>query len=531
MINKIFTAGKIYKGDQILEADAAAISSGISSMDLMENAGRSCVLEIKRIFECLYGLRAVIFCGKGNNGGDGFVIARLLYQLGCEVKVLIIASDPNLKDDPRQNLERLQKLGIKPISFCDDGSSIIKILGSFTPDIIIDAIFGIGLSGEVQGLQRSAIDQINDITSDLKQKNGNGLPMIISVDSPSGIDSNTGKILGAAVKADITVTFSGYKFGLFNQPGASCAGRIVLADVGINEKFLPESNIYYTSSRYINYSLNARLPYGHKGDFGTVLIIAGSYGMAGAAALTAKAAFFGGAGLVKVVLPSSIYPIVSTLTPEATYLPVSCKNDKYLGSECIFRIIDEVKMSDCVLIGPGLGREKETCILVRDLIESINKPMVIDADGIFALAENIDTILGKKADCVMTPHPGELFHLIGERIPYEKRLEINRDFAMNFKVISVLKGSRTLITSEEGDTVINLTGNDGMATGGSGDVLAGLIASLIGQGNDMFISAVAGVYLHGLSGDLAAEKKGTTSITALDVLNFLGIAFKKIDHN
>jgi len=531
MISSTIVAGKVYTGSQVLGADERAISSGVPSIELMENAGRLCVLEIKKVFGCLYGMRAAIFCGKGNNGGDGLVIARLLYELGCEVRVLIISSDFNLKGDPQQNMARLQKLGVKPLLFSDDRGSITRALGNFTPDIIIDAIFGIGLSGEVQGLYRSVIDQINELAADLKQKNSSGLPVVVSIDSPSGIDSNTGKILGLAVKADMTITFSGYKYGLFNQPGASYAGRIVLTDVGVDEKFMPESNIFYTTSSGVKDSLKPRLQYGHKGDFGTILMVAGSYGMAGAAALAAKAAFLGGAGLVRVVLPSSIYPVVSTLTPEATYLPVSGRNEKFLDHECIYRVMDEVSSSDVVLIGPGLGREKETGVLVRDLIKSIDKPFILDADGIYALAENIDTILEKKAKCVLTPHPGELSRLIGNKIPYEKRLEINRDFAVNFKLISVLKGSRTLITSEAGDTFINLTGNPGMATGGSGDVLTGLIASLIGQGNDLFISAVAGAYLHGLSGDLAAEEKGTASITALDVLNFMGSAFVKINLN
>jgi len=530
MIDTII-AGKVYLGSQILEADERAISSGVSSIELMENAGRSCVLEIKKIFSCLYGRRAVIFCGKGNNGGDGFVIARLLHKQGCEVMVLIISSDLNLKDDPGQNLARLQGLGVKPLLLNDNKWSVERVLGNFSPDIIVDAIFGIGLSGEVQGLYRLSIDRINNLAAYLKQKNNNGLPLLVSVDCPSGIDSNTGMVLGTAVKADLTITFSGYKYGLLNQPGASYTGRIVLADVGIDEKFMPESGIFYTTSSVVKDSLKPRLPYGHKGDFGIILMIAGSYGMAGAAALAAKAAFLSGAGLVRVVLPSSIYPVVSTLTPEATYLPISGKNEKYLDHECIYRILDEVGTSDVVLIGPGLGREKETGVLVRDLIKSIDKPFVLDADGIYALAENIDVIFEKKTECILTPHPGELSRLIGDKIPYDRRLQLNRDFAMNFRLISVLKGSRTLITSETGDTFINLSGNHGMATGGSGDVLAGLIASLIGQGNDPFVSAAAGAFLHGLSGDMAANKKGKVSITAVDVLNFLSSAFLKLNIN
>ncbi|MCL5985347.1 MAG: NAD(P)H-hydrate dehydratase [Actinobacteria bacterium] len=528
MISNTIVAGKVYTGSQVLGADERAISSGVPSIELMENAGRSCVLSVKKIFGCLYGMRAAIFCGKGNNGGDGLVVARLLYGLGCEVRVLIISSDLDLKGDPQQNLARLRELGVKPLLFSNDKGLIAQELGNFSPDIVVDAIFGIGLSGEVQRLYRSAIDQINKLVADLKQKNSNGLPMVVSVDCPSGIGSNTGSVLGSAVKADMTITFSGYKYGLFNQPGASYAGRIVLTDVGVDEKFMPESNIFYTTSSRVRDSLKPRLQYGHKGDFGIILMVMGSCGMAGAVALAAKAAFLSGAGLVRVVLPSSIYSVVSTLAPEATYLPISGKNEKFLDHECIYRIMDEVSSSDVVLIGPGLGREKETGFLVRDLIKSIDKPFVLDADGIYALAENIDTILEKKAACVLTPHPGELSRLIGDKIPYDKRLEVNRNFAMNFRLVSVLKGSRTLITSEAGDTFINLTGNSGMATGGSGDVLAGLIASLIGQGNNLFVSAVAGAYLHGLSGDIAAEEKGMVSITALDILNFLGSAFLKI---
>jgi len=211
MISSTIVAGKVYTGSQVLGADERAISSGVPSIELMENAGRLCVLEINRVFGCLYGMRAAIFCGKGNNGGDGLVVARLLYEQGCEVRVMIISSDFNLKGDPQQNLAKLQKLGVKPLLFSDDRGSIKQALGNFTPDIIIDAIFGIGLSGEVQRLQRSAIDQINELAADLKQKNGRGLPVVVSVDSPSGIDSNSGKILGLTVKADMTITFSGYK--------------------------------------------------------------------------------------------------------------------------------------------------------------------------------------------------------------------------------------------------------------------------------------------------------------------------------
>lgn len=495
----------------------------------MENAGSKCVLEARKRVSSLYSKRALVLCGKGNNGGDGLVIARLLHQAGCEVRVIIISPDFNLKGDAQQNLDRLQTLGIKPTQFSNNKSSITQLMGSFIPDLVFDAIFGIGLSGEVSGIYKSAIDQLNDISMVLRNNKYSACPIVISVDCPSGIDSDSGKVLGAAVRADLTVTFTGYKFGLLNQPGASYAGEVVLADVGIDEKFIPETDIYFSTSSVVRGTLKARSPFAHKGDFGTVLIIAGSSGMAGAAALAAKAAFFGGAGLVRLVLPSAIYPIVATLVPEATYIPISARNDRYLDHECVYKIMDLLETSDVLLIGPGLGRERETGVLVRDLIKTIEKPFVLDADGIFALAENIDTFMEKKAECVLTPHPGELSRLVGEKIPYEKRLDINRNFARNFKLISVLKGSRTLITSPDGETFINLTGNSGMATGGSGDVLAGLITSLIGQGNEPFISAAAGAYIHGLSGDIAAREKGEISLTAMDILNFLPAAFMKIN--
>jgi NAD(P)H-hydrate epimerase len=501
------------------ETDKRAIEEfGIPGLTLMENAGRACVDEILGEFGPKG--RAVVLAGRGNNGGDGYVIARLLDQQGWSVKVIILADPEQIAGDAAINLK---KLPAEMTDFCTKEGDLSALHKEeiFQADVIVDALLGTGLSSDVSGIFLEAIDLINT----------SGRP-VLSVDIPSGIHGTTGLVMGKAVRAHTTVTFAFAKLGHILFPGTEKTGRLVIADIGIpNEVMETASGYDFMDIEAIRPMLHRRDRIAHKGHFGHCLIIAGSTGKTGAAALSTNSAVRAGSGLVTVAVPESIHRILEIKTTEAMTSPLPDAGSGHLTGSSFSAIEELLTGKDAVAIGPGLGRHPETSALVKKLLETVTQPLVIDADGLNALAENITVLKRKKTkQVILTPHPGEMARLLGTSIQdvEASRISVALELARNFGVYLVLKGARTIITTPDGTVAINGSGNPGMSTGGMGDVLTGIIVSLLGQGYAAGEACRLGVFLHGYAADMVAEEKGEIGITATDVQEKLPYAFHRL---
>ncbi len=521
---------KVVTAEEMREIDRKTIASGIPSIELMENAGRAVVRAIKSRYAPLEGKRVSIFCGKGNNGGDGLVIARLLTKEKTKIRIFLLTRKEKLKKDPKTNLKKALKQKIEIIEIVT-----FRRLEKFEQevkkaDLIVDAILGTGIKGTPKGLEAKAIKFINTLKKP-----------IVSVDIPSGVEGSTGRVPGEAIRADLTITFGLSKIGLVVYPGAGYAGKLKVADIGIPKRFLEDERIKVNliAKEEISTYLEPRRPDTHKGTYGHLFVIAGSVGMTGAATLTSQAASlcFGalrsGVGLVTLGIPESLNEIMEIKLTEGMTLPLPESKKKTLSLKAEKEIIEFSEKADALALGPGLSTNKETQQLVINLIKKISLPMIIDADALNALVSHLSILRPATSDqrpAIITPHPGEMARLIGKKAKevQENRIRIAGDFAQKYKVIVVLKGARTVISDPEGNIYINPTGNPGMASAGVGDVLTGMIGSLLAQRIEPLKAAKMGVYLHGLAGDLAAQEKGEESLVASDVLEKLPQAFKSL---
>lgn len=510
---------KVIAAHTMQEIDRQAISQyGIPGVQLMESAGRCCVEEIIAAF----GLNgsAVIMAGKGNNGGDGYVIARLLGQKGWSVKVIILADRLQITGDAAANLGKLPG---SAISFCTREGQLSTLHREeiFQADVIVDALLGTGLSSNVSGVYLEAVDLMN----------ASGRP-VVAVDIPSGIDGTTGRVLGNAVRAYLTVTFAFAKLGHVLHPGAEHSGRLVVADIGIPRQLMEAASGYeFLNEDTMRPMLQRRDRQAHKGQFGHCFIIAGSTGKTGAAALAANSAVRAGSGLVTMAAAESIHSILEIKTTEVMTVPLPDSGGGFLTNSAFPAIEKLLAGKDAVAIGPGLDRHPGTYALVRNLVESVALPLVIDADGLNALAEDMAVLKRKKSKVViLTPHPGEMSRLTGSSIPDVEaiRISVAQDFARSYGVFLVLKGARTIIASPDGTAAVNGSGNPGMASGGMGDVLTGIIVSLLGQGYAARDACRLGVFLHGFAADMVAEEKGEIGMNASDVLEKLPYAYNKL---
>lgn len=483
---------------------------GVLQEILMENAGRSVYSAIKGLYEYpLEDVSAVVVAGRGNNGGDGLVVARYLSQEVDELFVYLIGKKADLKGSPLRNLEILEKMGIEIIEVDEiDEEMEDSVLGA---DIVVDALFGTGFRGKAEGIYAELIDIIN--ASDA---------FIASVDIASGVNARTGEVTSDAVIADITVTMAFPKTGHFLYPGKLFTGELIVADIGIPrslaEGMIKRATVEEDDVREI---LPVRLGNEHKGDVGRVLVIAGSRGFTGAASLTSMASMRMGAGLTYLAIPESLNPILEAKVTEVITLPVA-EVDGSISEDAVDRLLDEGKY-DSIAIGPGLSRKESAVRAVSRLLEKYRGPLVIDADGVWALKGKLELLKGREVPPILTPHPGELGHLL-DLTPDEinrRRMEVASEFAVKHGVVLVLKGAPTVIGTPGGFLWINTTGNPGLASGGTGDVLTGMIASLLAQGVPPVESAIAGVYLHGLAGDLAAADLSEYSLMAGDLLEYI----------
>lgn len=514
---------KLVNAEQMRLIDKTAINDhNIPSLELMENAGRNIsIFILDRILENKRNGSVAIFCGKGNNGGDGFVVARHLSQAGLKVVVYMISDVSDLSKDASVNYEKANGLEIE-ISQIKLIESLPEILKT---DLIVDAVFGTGFSGEPKEFSSEIISYIN------KSKRN---AVVVSVDVPSGLDATTGQHEGEVVQADFTLTLGNPKTGLYVTPGREVAGVVEIVPIGIPDEAVAsinvENNLTLVTAEIVSKIIPKRKPDGHKGDFGKLYVLAGSNGMTGAAILTAKSSLRSGIGMVKVGTPKSVQSIIASLVIEATSdgLPDVGKNGK-LALRGLGEILENVKNQDALVIGPGLGMHHETQELVRRVIARADLPIIIDADGLNAVAKNVDILKSIKQSLVVTPHPGEFLRLTKlEKYPtdiYEK-IKLAADFAKEYSLTLVLKGSPTIIADKDGNGFLNSTGNNGMATGGSGDVLSGIIGTFLAQGLSSIDSAIVGVYLHGISGDLAAVDLTARSMTAGDIVEYLPESFR-----
>ena len=459
------------------------------------------------------GGRAAVFCGTGNNGGDGIGAAALLIDKGIPVRVLLIGSEDKLTPDSQEMLKRLSELGGAVERFTSSGE-LVGYINSC--DVIIDAIFGIGLNSDLRGDAFLAVEMINASHA-----------FVIAADIPSGVHADTGVILGAAVNADMTVTFSMAKPGHFVEPGCTRCGELRVRDIGIPGDVIGSAVSYVSAVMQEDVSLPQRRPDSHKGDYGRCLIIAGSVGYTGAPSMCARAASRTGAGLVYLGVPKPIYDIMAVKLEEEMPFPLPDDGHGRLSPNAGSEILQRAGQSDVCLIGPGLGKSAEITELVTSAVQLIKTPIVLDADGLNAIADNIDALDKAVCPLILTPHPGEFIRLGGD-LSAGDRLNAARSFAHEHGCVLVLKGHRTITAMPDGTAYINTTGGPAMAKGGSGDVLAGMIAALIGQKFAISDAVSTAVYLHGLAGDMCAADYGEYSVTASDIITMIPHAVKTV---
>ncbi len=506
--------------DEMKEMDRRTIESfGLPGRVLMENAGLGATRFFLKRFEDIENKKIGVVAGRGNNGGDGFVMARYLAQKGMRVTVYLLSEKQKVKGDAAANLSLLLPLKVPVVEMPDSESFSAHITEMRHEAIWIDAILGTGLQSDVKGFFKEIIDFLNQSNRP-----------VFAVDIPSGLNSDTGRPCGTCIRADATATFAFAKTGHFLLPGADYTGSLNIVDIGI-PPYIAESVKplqYLLTPDLIRSVFQPRSLDIHKGHTGHLLVIAGSPGKTGAAAMTAMSAMRAGAGLVTLGIPASLNFILETQVTEAMTEPLPETKEGLLGEASFNRIMALLSDKKCLAIGPGIGIHPETKTLVQRLLQECKKPMVIDADGLNCLIGCTEILKNFDIPAVLTPHPGEMARLIGTTAAdvQKDRIHCARDFAQKFNVHVVLKGARTVVAHPDGRVFINPTGNPGMASGGMGDVLTGIIAGFIAQGHAPELAAIAGVYLHGAAADALSKNKGPFGYLATDVINALPEAIK-----
>jgi len=484
---------KLSTAAQMRELDRKAIEIGIPDIVLMENASLKSFFKILDYYGDIEGKLAVCFVGAGNNGGDALAISRHLYNNGANVFVYMLIDEFKLNPSPKTNFEIIKNMGIQykfVFSEEDFNEGLVREC-----DIIIDGIFGTGLSRPVEGRFRKAIELIN-----------NSDTFVVSVDIPSGVRADTGEIMGIAVEADLTPTFALAKPGHFLYPGKSNSGIVEVVDISTPRYAIDEFEPDFVALDDSEVKLLYRDETAHKGIFGHLAVVGGSLGKSGAVIMASKSALKCGAGLVSAVIPEPINTAFESCILEAMSYPVKSENG-FFSEDSLDDVLNFISDKDAICFGMGLGVNDCTKKLTRAIVE-VDKPMIIDADGLNCLAYFKDELKKREVPTVLTPHPKEFARLLGvdTKEVINNRLELVKQFAGEFDVILVLKMADTLIATPNGKIYINTTGNVGLATGGSGDVLSGIIGSFLAQGYDPIQAAINGVYLHGLAADIATDK-------------------------
>ena len=500
------------------DADRRAIEEiGIPSVVLMENAGRQAVAAMEAAFEDLVDSQVGVICGHGNNGGDGFVIARTLIQRGVDVGVFLLGSVAEVSGDARTNLEILGRIGLTVVEITSAQEWELHFSELSECDLIVDAILGTGFRGQLTGLLETVVADVNAL----------GVP-VVAIDLPTGLSADTHTVEGTAIEASMTVTLGAPKLPLVFPPADSHGGDLVIADIGIPTPVFDElegDHLELLTREQMRELVPSRAADSHKGDFGRILIIAGSLGRTGAAHLAATGALRSGAGLVTIATPRSCVPIIAAMAPEYMTEPLDETPSGTVDYAAVDRVLD--LQADVIAVGPGLGQAPGTAAFVHALLERAGVPLVLDADALNAFVGEPERLMGRDGvDVIITPHPGELARLMNTSIEdiQSDRLKHARAFAARHKVHVILKGHRTLIAGPDGRTFVNLTGNAGMATGGTGDLLTGMVAAWFAQLLDAEAASKLAVYLHGTAGDLAEADEGEVALIASDLAARLGDA-------
>jgi NAD(P)H-hydrate epimerase len=483
------------------DLDRASAERGITVDSLMERAGRAVARTALALAGGAYGRRAVVVCGKGNNGGDGLVAARHLHRWGMGATAVLLAEPDAYRDAAAANLDRARTAGVRIVGAADLRRELWRA------DVVVDGIVGTGFRGVPEGAVAEAIGAVNDT----------GLATV-AVDIASGVDGATGAVAGDAVAADATVTFGSLKPGHVLFPGASSAGVVEIADIGFPPD-LVTSDLWQVERDDVAAMLPVRAPDSHKRSTGIVLMIGGSRAMTGAVRLMAGAAYRAGAGLVRAAVPEGILRVAQTGLVEATFAPLPETGEGTIAESALDSLKEHLADADAVAIGPGLGRNEETLAFVRALVRESPAPVVVDADALVAFAGRLEELASlDSADLVLTPHAGEFARLAGLEVA-----EVNADRVGNLRglvdeigTVVLLKGNPTLVGMPGGEVRVNSTGGPALATGGTGDVLTGVIAALLARGVGPADAAAAGAFVHGHAGDLAGARSGDGA-TSLDV--------------
>ena len=509
---------RVLNTQQMREADRRTIDDiGIPSVVLMENAGRQAVAAMEAAFDDLVLSRVGVLCGRGNNGGDGFVVARTLIQRGIETAVFLLGSVAEVRGDARTNLEILGRIGLTVVEITNAQEWELHFTEISECDLLVDAMLGTGFNGQLGGLLETVVADVN------------GLPIpVVAIDLPTGLSADSHEVPGEAIEATMTVTLAAPKLPLVLPPADTHGGDLVIADIGIPHPIVDDidgPHIELLTRDRMRELVPARAAESHKGDFGRVLVVAGSLGKTGAAHLAALGAVRSGAGLVTIATPRSCVPIVAAMAPEYMTEPLEETASGTIDFAALDRLLD-IK-ADVIAVGPGMGQDPSTAAFVLGLVERAGVPLVLDADALNAFAGDPERLMGRDGvDVIVTPHPGEMARLLNVSIEavQNDRLRFASEFAASHRVHVVLKGHRTIIACPENRTFINLTGNAGMATGGTGDLLTGMIAAWFAQLLDAEAACSLAVYLHGTAGDLAEADEGDVALTASDVAAHLGDA-------
>lgn len=495
---------RVLSAQQMRDLEQKAVDNGAAYIELMENAGTAAAETL--IKYGAKGKNVAIVCGKGNNGGDGYVIARVLKKYDCTVNIIRMGEAKT--NDSRLNAQKAAELNIAVTDFPNDRERAFRLISE--ADYIVDAVYGIGFRGA-----------LDENTAEIANAVNSSQAFVMAVDIPSGAGCDDGSVKGTCFEADLTVTFMSLKPAHILYPSMDYCGKIETADVGISDELINSSEyIMQTTDEFIGKDLlPKRKKSSNKGTFGTLLAVVGSYGMAGAAIMCGKAAQRTGVGLVNIALPKSIYPIAAGSLIEAIFTPL-LENNGISSSENCENLLMLCNKSNAVVVGCGMGHNDNTEKIVCEILSHSEKPIILDADGINSIIPHIHLLKKAKAPVILTPHPGEMARLIGCTVSevQHNRAKVAVDFAKENNVILVLKGANTLI-SDGNILLVNMSGNAGMARGGSGDVLAGMIGSLTAQGMNPLRAAACGVYLHGLAGDRTAKRLSETTMLPMDMID------------
>jgi ADP-dependent NAD(P)H-hydrate dehydratase / NAD(P)H-hydrate epimerase len=513
---------RVLNTQQMREADRRTIDEiGIPAIVLMENAGRQAVAAMEAAFEDLTTSHVGVLCGRGNNGGDGFVVARTLIQRGVETSVFLLGSVAEVRGDARTNLEVLGRIGLTVVEIANAQAWELHFSEISQCDLLVDAILGTGFHGQLSGLLETVVADVN----------GLGVP-VVAIDLPTGVSADSHEVDGEAIEASMTVTLGAPKIPLILPPADAHGGDLVIADIGIPLPILDEVEgpyIEILTRERMRDLVPARAADSHKGDFGRVLIVAGSMGRSGAAHLAALGALRSGAGLVTIATPRSSVPIIAAMAPEYMTEPLDETTSGTVDYSALERVLD--LKADVIAVGPGLGQSPGTAAFVQGLLERAGVPLVFDADALNAFAGDPDRLVGRDGvDVIITPHPGEMARLLDisvEAVQHD-RLRHATEFAASHRLHVVLKGHRTIIAGPDNRAFVNLTGNSGMATGGTGDLLTGMIAAWFAQLLDAEAACKLAVHLHGAAGDLAEADEGDVALIAGDVASRLGDAIMEL---